>query len=133
MSDLKCARALIKAADSDLRALQGMSDPQVFSNEIVGLHAQQAAEKLLKAWLALLGFTFPLTHDLDALLDILGGNEPDAEKYRGLVALTPFALRCRYESVGEEMGALDRGELVEDLRSLGERVRSVLRDIEDSL
>lgn len=133
MSDWKCARALIKAAESDLRALQGMSDPQVFSDEIVGFHAQQAAEKLLKAWLALLGFTFPLTHDLDALLDILGGNEPDAEKYRGLVALTPFALRCRYESVGEEMGALDRGELVEDLRSLGERVRSVLRDIEDSL
>lgn len=132
MSDRKCARALIKATESDLRALQGMSDPQVFSDEIVGFHAQQAAEKLLKAWLALLGFTFPLTHDLDALLDVLGGNEPDAEKYRGLVALNPFAVQFRYESVGAEMVSLDRDELIEDLRSLGERVRSVLRDIEGS-
>lgn len=40
------------AGTKDLRALQGMSDPDVFADEVFGFHAQQAAEKALKAWLA---------------------------------------------------------------------------------
>ena len=52
MSDLDKARTLLEAAERDLRALRGMSDPMVFADEIVGFHAQQAAEKLLKACLA---------------------------------------------------------------------------------
>ncbi len=63
MSDRKYARALVKAAESDMRALQGMSEPEFFSDEIAGFHAQRAAEKLLKAWLAVLGVSFPLTDD----------------------------------------------------------------------
>lgn len=52
MSDRKCARALVKAAQSDMRALEGMSDREFFPDEIAGFHAQQAAEKLLKPCLA---------------------------------------------------------------------------------
>lgn len=132
MSDRKCARALIKAAESDMRAVQGMSDPAFFSDEIVGFHAQQAAEKLLKAWLALLGLTFPLTHDLGALLDMLGRSEPAAEKFRGFVALNPFAIQFRYEAVGEEMDPLDRDNLVKQLRLLSESVQAALQDREVS-
>ena len=128
MSDRKCARALIKAAEADMRALLGMSAPEFFSDEIVGFHAQQAAEKLLKAWLALLGFTFPLTHDIGALLDLLGESEPDAETFRGLIALNPFAVQFRYEVVGKEMEPLDRGSLVKELRLLAERVQATLED-----
>ena len=128
MSDRKCARAIIKAAEADMRALQGMSDPEFFSDEIVGFHAQQAAEKLLKAWLALLGFTFPLTHDIGALLDLLGESEPDAETFRGLIALNPVAVQFRYEVVGKEMEPLDRGSLVKELRLLAERVQATLED-----
>ena len=109
-----------------------MSDPAFFSDEIVGFHAQQAAEKLLKAWLALLCLTFPLTHDLGALLDMLGGSEPAAEKFRGFVALNPFAIQFRYEAVGEEMEPLDRDNLVKELRLLNERVQAVLQDREVS-
>jgi len=52
MSDLKEARTLFEAAERDLLALRGMRDSTVFTDEIFGFHAQQAAEKLLKAWLA---------------------------------------------------------------------------------
>ena len=48
-----------------------MHDADVFADEIFGFHVQQAAEKLLRAWLALLGEVYPLTHDLDLLLDLL--------------------------------------------------------------
>ncbi len=71
MSDLKQARVLLTAAERDISALRGMADAAVFADEIFGFHAQQAAEKLLKAWLALLGETYPTTHDLDRLLAML--------------------------------------------------------------
>ena len=55
MSDLKAARVLVEAAERDIAALRGMGDASVFADEIFGFHTQQAAEKLFKAWLALLG------------------------------------------------------------------------------
>ena len=71
MSDPKQARVLLEAAERDVSALRGMGDAAVFADEIFGFHAQQAAEKLFKAWLALLGETYPMTHDLTELLEIL--------------------------------------------------------------
>ena len=59
MSDLKQARVLLTSAERDISALRGMADAAVFADEIFGFHAQQAAEKLLKAWVALLGETYP--------------------------------------------------------------------------
>ena len=55
MSDVKQARVLIGAARRDFLALGGMRDEDVFADEIFGLHVQQAAEKLFKAWIALWG------------------------------------------------------------------------------
>ena len=52
-----------------------MDDSHVFADQVFGFHAQQAAEKLLKAWLALLGEVYPLTHDLEVLLDRLQERE----------------------------------------------------------
>ena len=123
MSDRKFARALIRAAETDMRALQGMSDPETFSDEIVGFHPQQAAEKLLKAWLALLGYKFPVTHDLGALLD---RSVADTAEFRGLIALNPFAVQFRYEALADEMEPLDRDSLVAELRRLGERVQAAM-------
>jgi len=71
MSDPKQARLLLAAAERDFAALRGMGDATIFADEIFGFHAQQATEKLLKAWLASLGETYPLSHDLASLLDML--------------------------------------------------------------
>ena len=73
-----------------------------------------------------------MTHDLGALLDVLAEREPDAEEFRGLIALNPFAVQFRYEAIGEEMDPLDRHRLVDDLRILGERVQAGLQDREGS-
>ena len=61
--DLEQAQLLLTAAQRDLSALAGMSDATVFADEIFGFLVQQAAEKLFKAWLTLLGETFPATHN----------------------------------------------------------------------
>ena len=48
-----------------------MRQSDQISDEVFGFHIQQAAEKSLKAWLALLGEVYPLTHNLELFLDRL--------------------------------------------------------------
>jgi HEPN domain-containing protein len=55
MSDLDHARQMLGIAKRDLKALGGMLDSDVFAYEIFGFHAQQTAEKALKAWISALG------------------------------------------------------------------------------
>ena len=55
MPDIETAKALLSAADRDLRALCNMTDADRFPLEVFGFHAQQVVEKSLKAWLCLTG------------------------------------------------------------------------------
>jgi HEPN domain-containing protein len=75
MGDLEEAERLIGAAGKDLTALTGTLDAEQFAEEIFGLHAQQAVEKTLKAWLALHVAEYPRSHDLSLLLLLLGKHE----------------------------------------------------------
>ena len=74
MSALEHARGLLVMARKDFDALCGMVDNPLFAEEIFGFHAQQAIEKSLKAWLAAWSLTYPMTHDLSRLLDLLEEN-----------------------------------------------------------
>ena len=130
MSDLKQARALLEAAERDVSALRGMGDVAVFADEIFGFHAQQAAEKLFKAWLALLGESYPLTHDLTELLEILTIREPDSARFDGLIDYTPYAVQFRYGADDAEAGSLDRGEALGQAEALLEEVRRRLMEEE---
>ncbi len=78
------------------------------------LHAQQAAEKALKAYLLWLGADrLPRTHDLEALAGAIvegGGAAPPMDALR---ALTGYAVAARYAegplpSVAEAEAALER-------------------------
>lgn len=53
---------LLTMARKDLKALSGMTDADIFAEEIFGFHAQQAIEKALKAWLTWLDVEYPRTH-----------------------------------------------------------------------
>ena len=52
MSDVKCARMLLDAAERDVAALRAMCHSEEISDEIFGFHVQQATEKLFKSWIA---------------------------------------------------------------------------------
>ena len=97
------ARQLLAAAYKDWRALDGMADPNTFAEEIFGFHAQQAVEKSLKAWLALLGVEFPRTHDLTLLLSTLETRDQNVESLQELIEYNPYAVQYRYEAF-EEVG-----------------------------
>ena len=63
-------------------------------------HAQQTAEKYIKAVLVMLGHAFPRTHDLDALHDLcLQAGSPPLAQIVDLDALQSYAVDVRYPGV----------------------------------
>ena len=58
------------------------------SDEVIGFHCQQAAEKMLKALLSDLGAAFHKTHELGALMDTLASfGAPCLESLRIAICL----------------------------------------------
>jgi HEPN domain-containing protein len=124
MSDLDHARSLLRMAQSDLNALRGMmalvgdSESACFSDEVFGFHAQQAAEKCLKAWIAGLGRRYPRTHDLMSLLEELTRAGEETTTLEGLIDLNPFAVEYRYELLDPDDDDLDRSEFISQVQAL---------------
>lgn len=124
MSDPKCASVLLDAAERDVLTLRNMTDG--VPEESFGFHVQQAAEKYFKAWLAFLGVTYPLTHNLKTLMDLLAAQSAHTEPYSALMDFTPFAIEFRYESVDSDTEPIDRLSVIELLEALHDRVRNLL-------
>lgn len=75
-------------------------------------HAQQAAEKSLKAALLALGTEFPFTHNLQALIDILPAGLQVPDDVARAVDLNPYAVATRYPGELEPATEEDRREAV---------------------
>ena len=84
-------------AESDLTyAKLGRSQPAVLRGQ-VAFHAEQAAEKALKAVLIQTEVEFPRTHDLQSLLLLLRNSEISVgQDIEQASALTRFAVEARY-------------------------------------
>lgn len=76
-------------------------------------HAQQAAEKSLKAVLLALDMDIPFTHNIQALLDRLERRVTVAEEVRRAVDLNPYAVATRYPG---EIEPVTEDEYLEALR-----------------
>ena len=107
--------------------LDAVIESDKVSDEVIGFHCQQAAEKMLKALLSDLGTTFHKTHELGALMDTLarsGASLPG--EFENLDVLTPFGAVYRYDDYdGTE--SLNRRETRAMLRSLRSWVEDRLR------
>jgi HEPN domain-containing protein len=94
------------------------------ADSIVGFHAQQAVEKLLKATLAARGVAYPWTHDIRRLMELLeeaGAALPDslAEARR----LTPWAAEFRYgETLDDKLDRQAARRLVGAVRAWAEQL-----------
>jgi HEPN domain-containing protein len=126
MRDPDHARLLLGMARKDLRALGAMLDRESFAEGIFGFHAQQAAEKSIKAWLSLIGRSYPRTHDLGALLELLA--VPHEHVPWEVVELTDFAIQLRYESFEYDDEPLDRPAVVRQIAALVERVDELVSE-----
>ncbi len=128
MSDVKCARMLLKAAERDLATLRSMTAEA--PEESFGFHVQQAAEKALKAWIAMRGETYPLSHNIGVLLDLLVDTGADLEPFHGLMGYTPYAVEFRYQGVPSGIKAIDREGAMELIEALLGEVRGKLAESE---
>jgi HEPN domain-containing protein len=99
-------------AKSDL-ALARLPLPQGAFYEDLCFHAQQAAEKALKAVYQYHGWTFRYTHDLAERVADLKRNGLDvpAEVDEATV-LTSFAWEARYPGLGEPVSEQEYGEAI---------------------
>ena len=97
------SRRLLARADADLAAVRALEANEDVPGEIVGFHAQQAAEKLLKAVLTAHAVAYPRTHSIRYLLDLLAehGLAPPDELDE-VKELYPFAVQLRYEALGDD-------------------------------
>jgi len=120
------ALILMGKAGQDEALVDEVLDAAHISDEIVGFHCQQAAEKLLKALLAEKGIHFEKTHNLHHLLNLLAdAGVPVPQDLEDLDELTPFAVLLRYASPGmEEPG---------DRRAWREMVRRVREWVEPQI
>ncbi|MDE0622848.1 MAG: HEPN domain-containing protein [Bryobacterales bacterium] len=96
------------------------------ADEVFGFHVQQAVEKLLKAWLAIRGESYPLTHDLEQLFEVLAQRGVELGAVRSLSDYTPFAVVHRYEALGPQEPPMDRGQAASRTASLLVLVREFL-------
>ena len=110
-------RGWLRKAQSDLVAMDTLL--KAGSLDAATFHAQQAAEKYIKAFLLNADVEFPYTHNLERLVEICCAVDPSFEELVDVVeSLTPYAVELRYDA---EFWPSD--EEVKDARSRTLKVR----------
>ena len=89
-------RGWLRRARSDLVAMEVLLNAGAFDSAC--FHAQQAAEKYLKAFLIHHETQFPFTHELDKLIKLCAGIDPSFQSLATTAdSLTPYAMKLRYD------------------------------------
>jgi len=112
------AQILLIKASEDESALQATGNPDA----VLGFHAQQAVEKLLKALISARFTQFELTHDLIRLVKALNGlGETLPATPLQLSDLNDFAVDYRYDLLFQH-AAPSKAELADTVRLVREHV-----------
>jgi HEPN domain-containing protein len=122
---------LLRKAAQDEALLDEVLTSDKVSDEIIGFHCQQAAEKILKALLSDVGVHFRKTHEIGALMALLaqtGHALPD--QFENLDVLTPFGAIYRYEGY-EAAVSLNRDTARASVHELRAWVETKLRERTD--
>ena len=96
-SRLDLVRGFVRKAESDLdNAAMCMAAGRAL--DTVCFHSQQAAEKMLKAYLTAHSIDFPFLHNLEKLIDLCASRDAGFAEIKGLAGgLTPYAVELRYD------------------------------------
>lgn len=90
------SRGLLRKANQNRVAMEAVLAAGAL--DAACFHTQQAAEKCLKAYLALSRVEFPHTHNLTKLVELCAGVDPAFRSLLPVVAaLTPYAVELRYD------------------------------------
>ena len=93
----KIVKQWIEYAGEDIRlAKHALKIKSSCPYKLIAYHAQQCAEKYLKAFLALKKIDFPYTHNIALLIEICSPLAHWAKDLQGAESLTPYAITARY-------------------------------------
>ena len=120
----------LRHARSDLALASAVGPVGDILAETLCFHAEQAAEKALKAVLVNVGTEFPRTHSLRLLMDLLPPAIRANPVLESAVALTDYAVTARYPG---ETEPVTQEELVESIRLAGAVVRWAETQVRGSL
>jgi len=95
--DIAFAKQWIKFAQKDLLSAQKLLLPPDTQLEACVYHCQQAAEKAVKALLALHGRDIPMKHDIGLLISAARGIDVDLQRFLADAStITEYAVDYRY-------------------------------------
>ena len=93
-------QAWLRYAVSDLELAKTAGAPNVMLESLC-YHAQQCAEKALKAVLVAYGLPGRKTHSIGLLLELLSEHVTDPPEVQDAAILTDYAVACRYPGDAE--------------------------------
>ena len=120
-------RQWLDKAEQDLKAAEALLslEPPLFYPAC--FHAQQAAEKFLKAFLTWQQIEFPKTHSVGELLDLAErANASLAADLKAATALTPYGVEVRYPAEAPEPTRAQTAKAIKLAQKVRQRVWSIL-------
>lgn len=126
---LKEVEAWMRRAESDFRNIELVLPAADAPFDTVCFHAQQAAEKYLKALLTYYGVPFGRTHDLPELLRLLPSDSALPQTVGDLSELADAAVLARSPSDPDEFTREVATQLVEQARAVKSAVIAELKGI----
>jgi HEPN domain-containing protein len=119
-------------ADEDLRFAHiglGLPGERPPPYHLVAYHAQQCAEKCLKAYLVYQGVDFPRTHNISTLLELCSDFAQWPLTLRDAEELTDYAVATRYPGEAGEVTANDAQRAIENAERVRIQVCAALREL----
>ncbi len=112
-------------ATSDLELAKAGRSPDVLL-EALCFHAQQAAEKAVKAALVSRSISFPQTHNIRTLLDLLPGDISVPQTIQDAVFLTDYAVASRYPTEAEPVTEAEYDEAPQSASAVHQWARGLV-------
>ena len=94
---------------------------------LIAYHAQQCAEKYLKAYLVFHRIDFPYTHNISRLLELCEENSRWLGKIYEAEELTPFAITARYPGEDEKVTKKEALRAMDITTKVRQTVRKTLK------
>ena len=118
----------MRKAEGGLKAAEHLLALEQQDYFTVAFHAQQAAEKFLKALLVRYQISFPKTHEIQQLLELAEAADPGIRlRLASAAALTPFGIEFRYP--GEQVADMQAARTaVQEASCVRDRVLERLHD-----
>lgn len=120
----------LRLADEDLNLAShalglGVRSPY----RLIAYHAQQCAEKSLKAFLVYHSVDFPYTHNIRILLQLCAKHAMWAQTVKDAEELSPYAITARYPGEDEEVTEAEAKRAIELARQVRQQVRTAFQQL----